>query len=206
MCVGIIRNKIDGYDGAIAYDDDRLQKLIDELSRRHLTDNMLLIVTADHGEGLGEHGLLDHGTSLYYPMIHVPLVFYWPGHLPAGVRVSLPVSTKDIAATILELLDVNRTRLPGKSLAPLWSAQVSSNQWPMPLSELVLDRLHTGGLGDPWEDTESIISPQFQFILDSRQGPSLYNWQMDSEEKDNLFLAPRYESVSRALGAKLKNN
>jgi hypothetical protein len=65
-----------------------------------LTDNTLLIVTADHGEGFGEHGLLTHGTALYYPLIHVPLVFYWLykehpcHHLGVTWRASWPIAGK----------------------------------------------------------------------------------------------------------------
>ena len=91
-------------------------------------------------------------------------------------------------------------------MTQLWNGKMASDQRPMPLSELVLDRQHAGGLVDTSEDMESVISPEFQFIFDSRQGSSLYNWQKDPQEEDNLLLEPRYESVSRALAANLKRN
>ena len=199
-----IQKKIDEYDGAIAYVDNHMQMLINELSRRRFMDNTLLIVTADHGEGLGEHGLLIHGTALYYPLIHVPLIFYWPEHLPAGVRIKRPVSIKDIPATILGLLGASHSQLPGKSLAALWNGQTPPEQWPMPISELVLDRQLFGRNSDGKGEIESIVSPELQLILDPHEGPSLYNWQLDSQERENLFHAPGYEAVGTELASKLK--
>jgi arylsulfatase A-like enzyme len=199
-----IQRKIDGYDGAVAYDDYRLKELMAELGRRHLLDNTLFIVTADHGEGLGEHGLFVHGTALYYPLIHVPLIFSWPGHLPAAVRIGRPVSTKDIAATILELLGNSHRRLPGESLAELWNGQVSPDQWPMPISELIRERQHFGKDPDGREEMESIISPEFQLILDPRESPALYNWQEDPQEGENLVFTQRYEPVGSGLAVKLE--
>ena len=199
-----MQSKIDEYDSAIAYDDDCLQKLMAELGRRHFMDNTLLIVTGDHGEGLGEHGLLTHGTALYYPLIHVPLIFYWPGHLPAGLRIKQGVSTKDISATILDLLGASRSQLPGKSLALLWNGQAPPDQWPMPISELVRPRRQLGNPSGGHREIESIVSSEFQLILDDHEGPSLYNWQADPQERDNLFFSPRYEAVGTKLAAELR--
>ena len=199
-----IQKNIDEYDGAIAYVDNRMQMLINELSRRRLMDNTLLIVTADHGEGLGEHGLLTHGTALYYSLVHVPLIFYWPEHLPVGLRVERPVSTKDISATILEMLGESHSQLPGKSLAALWSRQTRPDQWPMPLSELVRNEQFFGRSSNGHGEVESIVSPKLQLILDPHEGPSLYNWQLDPQERENLFLAPGYEAAGAELASKLK--
>jgi arylsulfatase A-like enzyme len=168
-------------------------------------DNTLLIVTADHGEGLGEHGLLTHGTALYYPLVHVPLIFYWPQHLPLGLRIQRPVSAKDIPATILELLGDSHSRLPGKSLAALWNGQKTLDQWPMPVSELVRERQFFGRSSNTHADIASIVSSELQLILDSREGPMLFNWQSDPQERDNLFLSPRYGEVAGELAAELKS-
>lgn len=201
-----IQKKIDEYDGAIAYDDDRLRKLLDGLIQRHLMDNTLLIVTADHGEGFGEHGLLTHGTALYYPLIHVPLIFDWPGHLPMGVRIKRPVSTKDIPATILGLLGPPDDQLRGKSLAALWKEQNAKVQWPLPISELVQQRQLLFKSSRGRDEIESIVSPELQLILNSPEGPALYDWRADPQERDNLFLSPPYDAVRKELAAELKSN
>ena len=68
----------DAYDDCLAYLDGQLGELFEELQRRGELDRTLVIVTADHGEGFGEHDLFDHGESLYRTEIGVPLVFVAP--------------------------------------------------------------------------------------------------------------------------------
>ena len=76
----------DCYDSCLAYLDQRLGELFDNLQRRGVLDRTVVIVTADHGEELGEHRLFDHGESLYRPEIRVPLLFVLPSALrpPVG--------------------------------------------------------------------------------------------------------------------------
>ena len=66
--------------------------MIDELGRRGILDQTLLILTADHGEQFGEHGGYGHGLSLYEPEIHVPLLIAFPDRVPAGLVVREDVS------------------------------------------------------------------------------------------------------------------
>ena len=94
----------DSYDNCLAYLDERLGELFDELRRRGELDRTVVIVTADHGEGLGEHDLFDHGESLYRPEIRVPLLIALPSGGPSREVVSEPVSLRDVAATIVDLV------------------------------------------------------------------------------------------------------
>lgn len=111
-------SKLLRYEQCIAYIDDQLGALLDELARRGELANTLVIVTGDHGEQFSEHGREGHGNSLYRQVIQVPLVISWPGHLPQGVTVQAPVSLREIPATVLEQLDLaNDLGLPGVSLA-----------------------------------------------------------------------------------------
>jgi arylsulfatase A-like enzyme len=117
-----VRRKQDAYDNAIAYLDSELGRLFRELERRQLLNNTLVIVTADHGEEFAEHGLVNHGHSLYRYSLHVPLVFWVPGRVAEGRRVAAPVSLRNLAATVLELVDPGRPALlPGRSLARFWT-------------------------------------------------------------------------------------
>lgn len=112
---------VDTYDGAIAYLDHHLGRLIDELDARGILDNTVVIITSDHGEHFGERKLFGHGCSLYRQLIDAPLLVLVPGDTPANATVTTPVSLVDVPATILELVDGNATdALPGRSLAPLW--------------------------------------------------------------------------------------
>ena len=98
-----VRMAIDVYDDCISYLDRRLGILLDELTRRGVLDDTLVIVAADHGEHLGDHFLFFHGCSLYRQLVQVPLVIVDPKGA-AGRVVGEPVSLRDLPATIVDLL------------------------------------------------------------------------------------------------------
>ncbi|HEV2387109.1 MAG TPA: sulfatase [Candidatus Acidoferrales bacterium] len=195
-----IANESNAYDGAIRYADAQLGNLLEELSRRCLLRNTLLIVTSDHGEAFGEHGLVDHANALYFPLIHVPLVFRWPGHIPPGVRVAQPVSTKDIGATALALLGLRQTGLPGRSLEPLWTGGTRPERWPAPISELAQAHF-ARDFPNYYGPLESVVTRAFQYIVDPRLGPLLYDWPSDPAETRNLVRQDGYRAAARALAA-----
>ena len=110
------------YDASIAFLDHELGRLFDELERRGVLENTLVIVTSDHGEHLGEMGIYAHANSLYMELLHVPLVVSFPGHVPAGGRrIPQLVSLRSIPATILEQIGAaDERRIPGESMSGLW--------------------------------------------------------------------------------------
>lgn len=119
------RREVDRYDGGIAYMDSILGSIVQRLRERGTLDRTVLIVTSDHGEQWGEHGLESHGNSLYLPLLHVPLVVHAPGRVKAGRRLATLVSLRDLAATIVDVAGegggtASGTTLPGTSLAGLW--------------------------------------------------------------------------------------
>ncbi|RMH04414.1 MAG: hypothetical protein D6702_03245 [Planctomycetota bacterium] len=104
------------YDGEIAYADDGLGRLLDELRRSDRLDRTLVVVTADHGESLGEHGESTHGLFLYDATTRVPLILRHPA-LPAGRCLGGVVSQVDLVPTVLELLGLPAPGgLDGRSL------------------------------------------------------------------------------------------
>ena len=111
----------DVYDDCISYLDRRLGILLEELSRRGVLDDTLVIVTSDHGEHLGDHLLFFHGCSLYRQLVQVPLVIVDPKGVPADRVVAEPVSLRDVPATVVDLLGLGRDApFPGRSLARFW--------------------------------------------------------------------------------------
>ncbi|MGD9495363.1 MAG: sulfatase [Armatimonadota bacterium] len=92
----------DLYDGALCYNDNLLGRLRAELERRGLWDDTVVIVCADHGDMLGEHGLTSHGrpAGLYRPLLRVPLIVRAPGMVPAGRRSDALVQLADVTQTI----------------------------------------------------------------------------------------------------------
>ena len=104
------------YDAEIRYLDQSLGELLDFLDQQGLLDKSLVILTADHGESLGEHDQWTHGTSLFEQQIHVPLIVKYPGQ-DSGRRIAEPVESLAIVPTILDVTGVrSAAHLDGRSL------------------------------------------------------------------------------------------
>ena len=97
------------YAGAVAYTDSRIGEMVQYLKELGAYENTLFIVTADHGENLGEHHLAYHLFCLYDTLLHVPLIMSCPSLLPQGRRVPGLVSLTDVVPTVLELLELEET-------------------------------------------------------------------------------------------------
>jgi arylsulfatase A-like enzyme len=112
----------DCYDDCIAYLDDQVSRLFSELDARGLLENTLVVVTADHGELMGERGEFGHGQSLHHEVVNVPLVVVAPKRVQSGRIVPTPVSLRDLPATVVDLLGLgHESPFPGRSLARHWS-------------------------------------------------------------------------------------
>jgi len=107
------------YDGEIAYLDYCIGELISFLCNEGLFDNTVIIITADHGENFGEHGLAGHHFGLYDSVLHVPLIMCCPSLIPRGKRVPEIVSSVDILPTVLSLCNLSvKDDIQGKRLFP----------------------------------------------------------------------------------------
>jgi arylsulfatase len=94
------------YDGALRLVDDQLARLTAHLEELDIGRKTLIVVTSDHGDAFGEHGLLVHPSDqMVSEIVDVPLIFYWPGTLVAG-RIDTPVTTLDILPTLAALAGV----------------------------------------------------------------------------------------------------
>jgi arylsulfatase A-like enzyme len=171
--------------------NDSVQRLLSQLNERNLLRNTIVVFTSDHGQGFGDHGIYGHGKSLYRQEIHVPLVFWKPGTMPASVRVPTPVSTTDIAATILDLTAPDNEKvqpLPGQSLAALWRSSEPDTTWPEPISELA--RLHWFAKDAPNYNgpVRSIVTPEWHYIR--QEGKDLlFDWKTDPGETHDMCAA-----------------
>ncbi len=94
----------DRYDGEITFTDRYVGKLLDFIAARSWAGRTTVIVTADHGEEFGEHGMTRHGFEVWETLVHVPLMVFAPGAKPA--TIDAPRSAVDLAPTILDLLGV----------------------------------------------------------------------------------------------------
>jgi arylsulfatase A-like enzyme len=113
--------KIDLYDGEIAFTDLHVGRVLDALERAGLEDDTIVVVVADHGEEFFEHGNGGHGYTLYQEVVHVPLIVRAPGWEPGRIEPVVP--TVDLMPTLLELAGLEpRTKIEGASFAPLLRA------------------------------------------------------------------------------------
>jgi arylsulfatase A-like enzyme len=96
------------YAGEISYTDEHVGRLLDELKRRGILDEALVVLTTDHGECMWEHDEeFDHGRTVYQATMHTLCVMRLPGAELAGTRVDGPVASIDVLPTVLELLGLD---------------------------------------------------------------------------------------------------
>ncbi len=105
------------YYGMVREIDDWIGEILRKLDDLGIADNTLVIFTSDHGEMLGDHGM--HSKVIFYEgSVHVPLLMRFPGRIKPGTVVDEPVSTMDVAPTILEYLGMKAPKTDGISLRP----------------------------------------------------------------------------------------
>ncbi|HXE57980.1 MAG TPA: sulfatase [Gemmatimonadales bacterium] len=178
----------DKYDALLAELDRELDRLLRELEHRGLLRHTLVVLTSDHGELFGEHGLSGHGNALYAPLLHVPLVIWYEGRVPAGVRVAGGVSLRDLGRTILDLAGVEAGRFPGRSLAPTWGGDRSPAVAPTSPRFAAVSR---GIRTEPHEpvtrgDMRSLAAGRLHYILNGDGTEELYDLVTDPAEARNL--------------------
>jgi len=174
------------YDGEIAYVDSILDRLLGVLREDGLYDSSLIVLTSDHGVGLGEHGEESHGLFLYESCLRVPLILKLPEYHALSlegvknVRQTQQVRSVDIAPTIIQLLDESVPEaMQGKSL--LLEMQKNSNKTDLPAyAESYYSRSKFG-----WSPLFSYSSGDMKFILSP--DPELYNLKDDPKETKNLY-------------------
>lgn len=184
----------DAYDSAIAYSDAQVGALLRALEARGVLHNTLVVLVSDHGEHFGEHGgIMSHANSLYLPLLHVPLVMSWPEHVPSGRRVSSPVSTQDVAATILDVIaPAAGTPLPGHSLARHWAAADSAVPSPAgDTAAMLYSALGYNDFADRRDPVrrgpmQSLVQGGLHYIRNGDGVEEVYNYLVDPAERADL--------------------
>jgi len=191
------------YDGKVSYVDSCLEDLIEHLESLDMFNNLLLVVTSDHGDFLGEHGLFGHEFSLYEPLIKVPLILRFPDVYRGGKRYSGLVQTLDILPTLIdylniELPDVSR-EIQGISLLKLMEGKEGRE---FTVSERGLEdwsetkkakiaHLKTKYPGFDWEkyahEITALRTEKYKYLWYSKGRHELYDLEKDPQEKSNLI-------------------
>ena len=118
----------DLYDAEVAYLDYEIGRLFDYLRRVGVLDKTMVVLFGDHGENMTEHDAWFDHAGLYDSVVHVPVLIWAPGVVPASEVTSL-VSTVDIKPTVLDFLGMPEVSgLDGRSLRPLTEGSVESHR------------------------------------------------------------------------------
>ena len=108
------------YAEEVEYADKSLGRLFHYLKEQQMDKNLILLLTADHGEGLGEHNLIGHTNQLYDSLLKVPLIIKAPNIKEKNKRIGEQVGLMDISPTVLSLLGLSQPEwMEGNSLLPL---------------------------------------------------------------------------------------
>ncbi|MBK5254743.1 MAG: sulfatase-like hydrolase/transferase, partial [Vicinamibacteria bacterium] len=169
------------YLGEIAYADAQMGRLLDWLKTNGLDKNTVVIVTADHGESLGDHGEATHAYFVYDSTMHVPLVIKTPWN-DTGRNASM-VSSADIFPTVLDLLGLPSAKEPldGTSLA-LGIVDPAANVGGTAYSETYFPRYHFG-----WQHLRSLRTSDYTYV--DAPEPELYDRWADPGETSNIYKA-----------------
>lgn len=207
---GADKKYIEGlYDEETAFTDKHMGRLLKHLEAKGLDKQTLLVLTADHGEEFFEHDWLGHTRTLYNELIHVPLIFYWPGKVAART-IAENVSTVDILPTFLELLHGDGSEhlkpLPGLSLLP---SLIGASKPPSDRALFSEVDFKSAGIQ---AFKLAVVKENFKLVYDKDTlGYELYDLVKDPDEKRDLAgsdqaalsrLKPLLEEYQAALGGK----
>jgi len=155
------------YDGEILYMDHYLGTLLDQLRSWDLYDNTFLIVTSDHGELLGEHGLIGHGKHLTEQELHVPLLMKYPRNEVSPGRSDARVQLNDIFAMILDRLGIPVPSNAQAGSPPAVGHPVLAEVYPLP------------GVGRDAGDWRAIYEDDLKFVWNSKGNHQVFNLKTD---------------------------
>jgi len=184
---------VDRYDGEIRFMDFHLGRLMAALERLGRFDDALLIVVGDHGELLGEHGLLQHGHALYEELIHVPLIIHLPGGRDRGRVRDEPVSIIDILPVIARELGLP---LPAEAEGlPLGERKVA-------FAELRRGAHFVQRYGKAFDrDLEAVVGWPWKLIVSDSGAFEVHRLDHDPGEAEDLRDAEAVRELWEALAA-----
>jgi len=170
------------YNGEIAYTDSQLARLFDYLRKGGLYDRTVIVLAADHGESLGEHGEDEHSFFVYNATLHVPLIVKPPRGLSSSHVVRRLVGNVDVAPTLLELTRIEdplSRQFQGASLAREILGKGAASERPV-YSETYYPRDSFG-----WSELRCLSTDGFKYI--QAPHPELYDLRKDPQELHNLY-------------------
>ncbi len=181
----------DPYDGEIAFADAHIGRLLDWLSKNDLADRTLVVVVADHGESLGEHGYNWHALLVYDSNLHVPMIITLPKLLPDGQVCTQLACLSDVMPTVLDLIGWDiPDDVTGHSLKP---ALLGGDMSPRSIYAETEFPYYSFG----WSTLQALVTDDWKYIRAPRV--ELYDRHSDASEMENLA-EERPEIVTRLEG------
>jgi arylsulfatase A-like enzyme len=169
------------YDGALAYMDACIANIFATLQDLGIEEETLVVIDSDHGETLYDHECWFDHHGIYDCTLHIPLIFVYPGKVPAGQRISDIVQMKDIMPSILELMEIEtKINFDGRSLVPLFRGESRTPEPEFYITECTWMRKH-GWRTPEWKLIHA-LEPDFHF----KPLVELYNLITDPEENSNV--------------------
>ncbi|NLF00480.1 MAG: sulfatase-like hydrolase/transferase [Anaerolineales bacterium] len=218
-----IREGLAMYYGMINFIDDQVGRLLDYLRTSGLAERTIVIFTTDHGEYVGEHGMISKANQLYDSLMRVPLIVWGPGHINGGQRVDHLMEQIDLAPTILELCGVPiphgmqarsfASLLRGEEYQPREVVFAESGMEGEPTNmETALELMEKqetlgwGGRPYSWRGRVKMLRTRrwkYCYYLDGQQ--ELYDMQEDPLEMTNLADRPEHQSMIHDFQRQLLN-
>jgi arylsulfatase A-like enzyme/Tfp pilus assembly protein PilF len=167
------------YDGEIAYVDSNIARLVAALEASGQLDRTLIVVIADHGEGLGDHGEQEHGLFLYESVLRVPWIMRLPAHASSGAVVKTQVRAIDVMPTIAAIAGVTPSKVDGQNVMPFVGGAAPRDPAPS-YAETYYPKWHFG-----WSELKSVRVGDWKYIDAPR--PELYDLRADAAERRNAI-------------------
>jgi len=180
------------YDGEIAFLDNEIGSLFEHLKENEIYDNSLVIITSDHGEFLGEHGLIGHEISLYDPVLRVPLIIKTPSKYRMRLKnVFSTVSTIDILPTVLEIVDIEIPQgIHGESMVNKLKDR------PIYIQHYADKHLHEWYDGRFSKDMIGIVTDEGMKLISGEDNREMYDLNEDpDEERNKVWIAPKIYKI-----------
>ncbi len=167
------------YRGEVVYTDFALGQLFKFLEESEIVKNTLIVITSDHGEGLGDHKERTHGVFTYNSTLHIPLIFYQPEIFPEPKVISQRVRHIDVMPTILDILKIKIPKeVQGRSLTAIIKDPSKRR-----VDDSYFEAL-TPQLNRNWAPLQGLLSGQFKYI--ELPIEELYDLKSDFREENNI--------------------
>lgn len=192
------------YDGSIRAMDVEIGRLLEGLEARGLADKTLVAFVSDHGEEFLDHGYLGHGHTAYGELLNIPLLLWWPGVGPAGLRIEETVESIDLMPTLLDLSGLATVEgIQGQSLVPFLARPASPSVFGW-VKRGAFSEKTVGGRATEYAST--LVLDGWKLIqndepLNGRSKYELYEHRMDPLDQQDV--ASEHPEVVERLGKEL---